>query len=85
MKICATQSVDVEISKQEQKKICLNYIYELFEWDPDWMLEVECGITYIFLNQRGVSMHLRGYYDRVREATENDAIIYSLINKIKKS
>jgi hypothetical protein len=80
MKIKGTQNLELEISVEEQKRICLEFLYENFNWQNNYFFgddgKVYCPQTFY-------SSHSFNSDIFIREATDDDKILASLILKIK--
>lgn len=77
-----TVEVQLEIDFFEQKRIVLNYLYDLFNWGKNFFLKKENEKTFVY------DVKYYGHKDwtemiLVREATEQDIITDSVIKTIK--
>jgi len=77
-----TVEVQLEIDFFEQKRIVLNYLYDIFNWGEHFFLKKENEKTFVY------DVKYYGLKDwtemiLVREATEQDITIDSIIKIIK--
>lgn len=78
MEVFGTQQVKIEISDYEAKKIALNYIRKRFDFKEDYWIK---DGKLLERHEYGGS-HSWSEDEFVREATADDILIYSMINKI---
>jgi len=80
MKIKGIQNVEIEIPEEEQKRICLEFLYSKFNWKSNYFIgddgKVYCPQTFY-------SSHSFNSDVSIREATDDDKVLAHLILKIK--
>ncbi len=75
MKIIGTQTAEFEISPEEQKKVCLEYIYRNFDWGNGFYISKETQKVC-----RKVNLNIT---DFVRNASPLDYSVEAIVSKIK--
>lgn len=80
MKISATQNLELEITQEEQKRICLEFLYQKFNWKSNYFLGNDGKI---YCPQTFYSSHSFSNDVLIREATDDDGVLAHLILKIK--
>lgn len=80
MKITATQTLNIDISQQEQERIMFETLCAKFNWNSEYF--IENGNVMVEVHSHG-----SGFDTVVRKATENDFLINKLFktyHKIKR-
>lgn len=79
MQIAATQEIKINITKSEQRKIALAFLYDNFSWNNNMYIEndkvmesVSVGFSYIWADEK-----VR------RDASEQDKAIFKIVESIK--
>lgn len=81
MKIKANIPTEIVLSKEQQKKIALDYLYNLYEWKSSYFISDQCLYKTVIYHQ-----HETWEEDLVvRDATDDDYVMASLLLKIKES
>ena len=75
MKIKATQQIEVQITPKEERRIAIDYFCKKFDWQRSYF--IKNGTVYDTVTN--YSSHTWTEDKRVREATDNDKLICSLI------
>ena len=81
MKISATQQVEIQIDNEQRHRICLDYLYEKFDWSPDYRISgdrVICRTT-------GHTTHSFDFDVDIRPATDLDRTISLIVCQLIRS
>lgn len=78
MKISATQQIEIQIDNEQRHRICLDYLYEKFDWSPDYRISgdrVICRTT-------AHTSHSFDYDVDIRLATDLDRTISLIVERL---
>lgn len=81
MKIKANIPTEIVLSKEQQKEIALDYLYNLYEWKSSYFISDQCLYKTMTYHQ-----HETWTEDVfIRDAIDDDYVIASLLLKIKET
>ena len=78
MKITGNQTVEVEITEEEKRKIAVTYLCEKFDWERTYFIESDT----VFNNKINHSSHSWTEKVYVREASHDDYHLYLILKKL---
>ena len=78
MKIKANQTVEVEITEEEKRKIAVAYLCEKFDWQRSYFIESDT----VFNTKINHSSHSWEEKVYVREASHDDYHLYLIFKKL---
>ena len=81
MKIKGTQILELEIPAEEQKRVCLEFLYKNFAWGEGYF--VNESNNHIYCPKTFYSSHSFNSDVFIREADNFDKNLYELIKMIK--
>ena len=68
MKVAANQTVEVEITEEEKRRVAVAYLCEKFDWERTYFIESDT----VFNNKINHSSHSWTEKVYIREASHND-------------
>ena len=81
MKILATQQVEIQIDNEQRHRICLDYLYEKFDWSPDYRISADRVIC----RTTGHTTHSFDFDVDIRPATDLDRTISLIVCQLIRS
>ena len=78
MKITGNQTVEVEITEEEKRKIAVAYLCEKFDWQRSYFIESDT----VFNTKINHSSHSWEEKVYVREASHDDYHLYLIFKKL---
>jgi hypothetical protein len=81
-KIRATQEIEVSLTESVAREVCLDFLYDLFQWQRGYFLEQYDDGVYICEEDTFYSSHSFSQKRKIRIANANDLAFERVLKKI---
>lgn len=84
MKVQAKQDVEVTLSDETLKNVAINFLLSLFDWKKNYIVGPDyAGELWVWDKQILYTTHAFEDKQKVREASADDMLIYSMLSEIQ--